>query len=142
MGKFFAGLILSLAIVSIGGFVNYQRNAHLDQELEQRPYASLSDEDLDTLKQAYEGERQGLQNRLNAYPEDRTGVMDGFAPADLGGKLDAFDSFQRKNKSWRDTNRERLSHEIDLDKLNKEKSVRTRGLHIEHNRVWRRLTTF
>ena len=33
-------------------------------------------------------------------------------------------------------------HEIELEKLNKEKNVRSRGLHIERNRILRRLTTF
>ena len=129
-------------MLTVGGFANYQRNEPLDNELKDRPYATLSDADLDALLQAYEGERMGLENRLNAYAEDRTGVMDGFAPSDLGGKLDAFDSFQRKNNSWRETNRAKLSHEVELDRLNKEKGIRTRGLHIERNRIWRRLTTF
>ena len=142
MGKFFASLVILIAVVTIGGFANYHRNAPLDNELKNRPYATISDADLQALIAAYEGEQQGLQNRLNSYAEDRTGVMEGFAPSDLHGKLGAFDSFQRKNESWRDTNRARLSHEIELEKLRTEKGVRDRGLHIERNRIWRRLTTF
>lgn len=142
MGKLFTGLIVLLAIATIGGFANYTRNAPLDAELANRPYATLSEADLDALLQAYTSEQQGLQNRLNNYAQDRTGVMDGFAPADLGGKVNAFDSFQRKNNKWRDTNREKLSHEIELEKLTKEKNIRARGLHVERNRVWRRVTTF
>ena len=141
MGKFFAVLIVLVAVVSIGGFANYHRNAPLDNELKNRPYATLSDSDLTALIEAYQGETQGLQNRLNAYAEDRTGVMEGYAPSDLHGKLGAFDSFQRKNESWRDTNRAKLSHEVELEKLEKERSIRQRGLHIERNRILRRLTT-
>ena len=142
MGKVLIALLVVVATVGIGGFVNYQRNAPLDAELQNRPYGTISDADLAALIAAYEGEKTGLENRLKGYSKDRTRVMNGLAPADLQGKLTAFDSFQRKNESWRETNRAKLGHEIELEKLQKEKNIRDRGLHIERNRIIRRITTF
>ena len=142
MAKAFAGLLILVVAVAVGGYYNYHRNAHLDDELKNRPYAGLSDADLDALLQAYQGEMKGLEGRLAGYGKDRTRVMDGFAPADLHGKVQAFESFARKNNSWRDVNRQRLGHEVEVEKLEREKNIRAQGLHIEKNRILRRLLTF
>ena len=142
MAKVLLGFLVVVVALCGAAIGNYQRNANLDQELRDRPYAGMSDEDLNALLSAYKGEAQGYQAKLNGLGKDRTKVMDGYAPADYNGKLKAFENFQRKNESWRDVNRQRLSHEVEIEKLEKEASIRARGLHIEKNRIMRRITTF
>ena len=84
----------------------------------------------------------GLQARLSRTGGDNTRIMDGYAPADFDGKLKAFEQFQRKNNSWRDTNRARLEHEVELEKIQKELAIRERGLDDEFTRIKRRVLTF
>lgn len=142
MAKVLLGFLVVVVALCGAAIGNYQRNANLDQELRDRPYAGMSDEDLNALLNAYKGEAQGYQAKLSGLGKDRTKVMDGYAPADYNGKLKAFENFQRNNESWRDVNRQRLSHEVEIEKLDKEAGIRARGLHIEKNRIMRRITTF
>ena len=142
MGKSFALLLIATVGVVLAGFANYQRNAPLDKELEERPYGTISDEDLVALIDAYTMERGGTMARMGGKKDDRTTVMDGFAPGDLDGKLKAFDSFQRKNERWRNQNRQRIEFDIELERLKKEQGIRDRGLDEERNRILRRLLSF
>jgi hypothetical protein len=142
MGKALVVFVILVMVVAIGAFSNYQRNAPLDEELRDRPYASLADKDLNALLGAYEGQVAGLQSQLGNPKADRTGVMDGFAPADFDGKLKAFDRFQRQESRWRNTNRSKLENQIEVEKLQKERGIRDRGLHEERNRILRRVLTF
>ena len=141
MGKFLAIILIATLGVGLAGFANYHRNEPLDRELVNRPYGTLSDDDLKALIGAYNLERDGAIARLGKG-NDRTRVMDGLAPGDLHGKLKAFNSFQRKNERWRDHNRERIGFNIELEKLKKEQGIRQRGLHEERNRILRRVLTF
>lgn len=140
--KILAVIVMIPVVVACIAYSNYERNAPLDEELRNRPYKSVSDENLASLISAYESEMGGFQARMNSYGKDRTKVMDGLAPADYDSKVKAFESFQRKNEGWRDANRARLGHEVELEKLQAEQSIRDRGLHIEKNRILRRMTTF
>ena len=142
MGKFILVLLLLVVGVGVAGFANYQRNEALDQELQHRPFKAYSLEDLQKLSSAYQGEMDGLQARLSRTAGDNTRMMDGYAPADFDGKLKAFEQFQRKNNSWRDTNRARLEHEVELEKIQKELAIRERGLDDEFTRIKRRVLTF
>jgi hypothetical protein len=142
VGKSLAVLLIATVGVGLAGFANYHRNAPLDRELEVRPYGTISDDDLKALIEAYSMERDGAVARLGGKRNDRTRVMDGFAPGDLDGKLKAFDSFQRKNERWRDHNRQRIEFNIELEKLKTEQGIRDRGLHEERNRILRRVLTF
>ena len=142
MGKLFLILLLLVAGVGIAGFANYQRNEALDHELQNRPLKAYAIEDLEKLANAYQGEMDGLQARLSRTGGDNTRIMDGYAPADFDGKLKAFEQFQRKNNTWRDTNRARLEHEIELEKIQKELAIRERGLDDEFTRIKRRVLTF
>ena len=142
MAKFFATLLFLVIAVGTAGFVNYQRNAPLDDELHDRPYGTLSDDDLGALLAAYDMEHRAAVSILHKHSGDRTRIMDGYAAADFGGKVKAFESFQRSNNQWRDTNAGRLELETELEKLETEQRIRERGLHIEQNRILRRLLTF
>jgi len=142
MGKFFLVLVLLVVGLGVAGFANYQRNEPLDHELQNRPYQAYKIEDLQKLENAYQGEMDGLQARLSRTGGDNTRMLDGYAPADFDGKLKAFERFQRKNNSWRDTNRARLEHEVELEKIQSELSIRERGLDDELTRIKRRVLTF
>ena len=142
MGKFLLIVLVLGVALGIGGYTNYERNAHLDEELRDRPYAGYSDADLDSLTNAYEGEMSGLQARLGKAAGDNTRVMDGYAPADFDGKVKAFEQFQRKNNAYRDTNRKRLGHQVELENLQKEQRIRSEGLNDEFTRIKRRVLTF
>ena len=142
MAKVLLGFLIVVVALCGAAYANYERNAPLDAELRDRPYAGLADKDLKALLDAYKAEKRGYQTQLAKSGGDRTTVMDGLAPADYHGKVKAFESFQRQNERWRDVNRQRLSHEVEVEKLEREASIRARGLHIEKNRILRRLTTF
>ncbi len=49
-------LLVVVLGLPIGGFVNYERNEALDQELRDRTYASLRNADLEALVEAYKGQ--------------------------------------------------------------------------------------
>ncbi len=142
MGKLFLGILVLVVGLGAAGYANYERNAPLDEELKDRPYKALAEDDLNALSSAYQKELDGLSGRLKATAGDKTGIMDGYAPADFDGKVKAFESFQRKNNSWRDTNRLRLEHEGELEKIEKERRIRSEGLDDETTRILRRVLTF
>jgi hypothetical protein len=142
MAKFFAVLMGLIVVLAIGAYYNYQRNAHLDKELENRAYASLGDSDLDALISAHTSERDKIKGTLGDGKADPTRVMYGFAPSDLKGKVKAFDHFQRRNSRLKELNRIALQHQVVIEALQKEQSIRDRGLDKEWTRIMRRVTTF
>jgi hypothetical protein len=133
-------LCVALAL-PIGGFVNYQRNAPLDQELKNRTYASLSDADLAMLVNAHEGQTRAYESRLAEGPQGQE-MVDGYAAADLDAKLKGFESFQEFNRQWRDMRGQLLEQKAALEELSREQSIRARGLDREHRRILRRVISF
>ena len=133
-------LVLLLGLIGAGGYANYQRNAELDQELEFRPYAGLSDADLDALLEAYQQELSQIEDSLGNGPDGS--VFRGIKPADLGGKLKAFERFQQENERWKRGHREAIKQKVVLDALRQEQAVRRAGLHRPWRRIIRRVTTF
>ena len=142
MAKVLIGFVALVGALAIAAYANYERNAPLDADLQERPYQSLSDEDLKALLDAYKGQVTGLQAKLGSYSGDRTKVMDGFAPSDFDSKVKAFDRFQRSNSAWRDVNRNRIENQLEVEKLEKEQGIRAQGLHEERTRILRRVLTF
>ena len=136
-------IVFLLLVIALGGlaFANYERNAELEEGTEPRPYRGFSDADIDTLIEAYSAQRDGLANKLKGSG-DRTKVMDGYAPADFAGKLDAFEDFQHKNEAWRDTNRSRLEMIVDLEKLEFEQKIRRQRKEDPWTPIFRRVFTF
>ncbi len=136
-------IVFLLLVIGMGGlgFANYKRNAHLEEGTKPRPYKSFSDADLDALIEAYSGQRDGLANRLKGSG-DRTKIMDGYAPSDFAGKLEAFEQFQRKNESWRDTNRSRLEMVVELERLEFETAFRRQRKEDPWTPIFRRIFTF
>ncbi len=138
MGKVL--LVLLLVVVPALGFLNYRRNAHLDAEFENRVYATLSDEDLKTLSEAYQAQVNDLATRVADKPLGAD-EMDSFAPADLQGKVKGFEAFQGYNRHWRRMRAELFEQEAALKEILRERSIRERGLDNPINRVKRRLLT-
>ena len=139
MGKALLALTVLVAAAAGGGYYNYERNAHLDEELAGRPYATLADAELDLLIAAYEQERAELEERL-AVIASRAGGGRGYGD-DLMGKVKGFDRAQRHATQWRDAQAEMLDRQVAVESLEREKQIRTRGLDSEWQRVWRRVTT-
>jgi hypothetical protein len=138
MGKVL--LVLLLVVVPALGFLNYRRNAHLDAELENRVYATLSAEDLEALSAAYQSQVDDLATRVADNPQGAD-EMDSFAPADLQGKVKGFESFQGYNRHWRRMRAELFEQEAALKEIQREQSIRARGLDDPINRVKRRVLT-
>ena len=135
------GLLLLLLLVLIaGGGYNYYRNAPLDEELESRPYAKLSDSELETMIRAYEDELARATHNLNG-PPDGDWRMRGYAPSDLGGKLEAFDRYQDAAQAWKSRYHRSLEHKGQIELLHKEQEIRAAGLHKAWRRALRRLIT-
>lgn len=133
-------LILVLCALTIGGFVNYRRNAPLDAELQNRTYADLKDPDLDTLIQAYEEETRRLGAWVEQEPSARV-PSQALDASDLGGKVKTFERYQRETNRWRSLRQEVLQREATLEALNKEKNLRARGLNQRWRQILRRVIT-
>jgi hypothetical protein len=126
-------------LVAGGGYLNYNRNAHLDADLEFRPYKTLSDEDIQTLIDAQGEQVQQMVSSLSGQaPDARVGHL---APSDMQARLEAFESFQSEHQRWRESHRELLSGQVMVDALRKEQEIRAAGLHKPWVRILRRVTT-
>jgi hypothetical protein len=134
-------LCLLLVLLPVVGFVNYRRNAPLDEELQNRIHANLSDADLLTLIEAYRLETKRLAASVTEAPggEDE---LDGIAPGDFDGKVKAFQNFQVYNRQWRRSRAELFEQEAALEELRREQSIRERGLDKPANRILRRVVSF
>lgn len=139
MGKLVA--IVLLLVLPIGGFVNYRRNAPLDQELENRTYANLPDDDLAALIEAYEGEARRLSGLVSNKPQGED-ELDGYSASDYDGKVKAFRTFQQYNSQWRRARGELFEQEAALEELRREQSIRERGLDKPWKRILRRVLHF
>lgn len=142
MRQFFLSLLILVLVVGGAGFANYQRNAPLDAELEDRPYAKYSDADLEALLTAHKAERDRIRGALSKKSADPTRVMNGFAAGDFDGKVHAFDKFQKRNSAYKQVNAMALEHEVEIEALEKEVGIRKRGLHDPRKRMMRRILTF
>ena len=140
MGDKSMPVLVALCAVLIGGFVNYQRNAPLDVELQNRTYAELKQADLEALLAAYQLETQRLRVWVDQEPP--AGTPDHAKGAsDVGGKAETFARFQREANRCRALRQEVLEREATIEALEKEKSIRARGLDQPWRQILRRLTT-
>jgi len=142
MRQLFLSLVIGVVVVGGAGFANYHRNAPLDAELADRPYARYASADIEALLEAHTDERDRIRGVLSKRGSDPTRVMNGFAAGDFDGKLDAFDKFQKRNNVYRQVNVIALEHEVEIEALEKEMSIRKRDLDDPLTRIWRRIRTF
>jgi hypothetical protein len=133
-------LLLGLcALLLGGGFVNYQRNAGLDKDLQFRPYAGYSDKDLDAMRKAYEKQVGQMRSGLGEVDQSRIART---KPSDYQSKLREFERFQKENERWKEGHREMLGSQVVVDAIKKEQEIRRAGLDNPWNRILRRATTF
>lgn len=128
-----------LGLVCGGGYYNYQRNAHLDKDLKFRPFAGITDPELQVLVEAYETKMQHMARNFGASgPQVHNRRA---APSDLPSKVAAFEQFQRENERWKEGRRQILSESATIDQLRHEQKIREQGLHKPWVRMMRRVTT-
>ena len=141
MGKFFLALFVLVLLLGGGGYYNYHRNAGLDQELAVRPHKGLSTPDLEALAAAYRSEIDNDRMLVGERPQG-TELMNGLKAGDYDSKVKSFEKFQGYNNQWKAARRNMAERQVALEEVEKELSIRARGLHQEHTRIWRRISTF
>jgi len=138
--KLVGPLLIALVVLVGGGYYNYQRNAPLDRELQNRPHAGLSTSDLELLFEAHKAELARLERKLGVQ-SDGTREVGSYAPSDLKGKLQGFDRFQSRNRLWKEVYREKLDQELAIESIDKERALRHQGLDQRWVQIWRRVST-
>ncbi len=138
MKALFALLVLCAALLG-GGFLNYQRNAGLDKDLQFRPYAGYSDRDLDAMRRAYEQQAAQMRGGLGEVDQSRIART---KPSDYQTKLREFERFQQENERWKEGHREMLGTQVVAEAIRKEQEIRRAGLDNPWKRILRRATTF
>jgi hypothetical protein len=132
-------IMVVLLGVPIAAGVNYMRNEPLDEELKDRPYAGITDAELEALLGAYKNEL----GRSAVEAEPGTDAFNDPARfADYEEKVQAFEKFQDSNESWKHARGQLFGKQTTLQVLQHEASIRARGLHRPLPRIWRRISTF
>jgi hypothetical protein len=133
-------LVLFVGIPLLAG-MNYMRNAPLDEELKQRPYAGISDADLASLLAAYGDEVKRTRSAVAEEPGEHA-FNDPARFGHYGEKVEAFEKFQHSNDEWKQARGQLFGQQTTLEALQHENSIRERGLHEPLPRIWRRISTF
>ncbi len=137
MGKL--GLLLLVCILSVGGFVNYQRNLAVEQEVRLRPYADLGSEDLETLIRAYEQDVAEAEDWLGDAPQEPSATA---MTSRREGKRSAFERFRQDTRAWDERRQAVLDREVMLEALQAEHAIRQRGLDRRWREILSRLLSF
>jgi hypothetical protein len=132
-------VVVVLALLGGGGFLNYQRNAHLDKDTEFRPLKTYTDEQLAQLIEAHRENVVRLHRNAGAAPSMSTS---GVHASDLEAKIEAFDRFERLNSAWKDKHALALQEQVRVEAIEREQKLRRAGLHKPWRRVLRRVITF
>jgi uncharacterized membrane protein YebE (DUF533 family) len=142
MGKVLFLLVLLVAAVAGRGYWNYNRNAAIEADLHKpRPFANISTPDLMKLIAAYEAENKRAKARVAATPGSDAAISQK-DESDIEGKADAFAAFQRQNEAWKAQRGNVMEHQVELEQLRFEKSIRDRHLDDPQEVFKRRLLTF
>ena len=142
MGKAILALLVLVVAAAGAGYWNYNRNAGIEADLHKpRPFANVSTPDLAKLIAAYEEEAKRAKARVAAAPggEDAIAQQDA---SDVGGKAQAFANFQRNNEAWKAQRGAVMEHQVEIEQLKFEKSIRDRHLDDPKEVFKRRLLTF
>jgi hypothetical protein len=133
-------LVLVVGVPLLGAF-NYMRNAPLDEELKQRPYAGISDADLASLLAAYGQQVEHARAGVAEEPSTHD-FNDPERFGHYGEKVEAFEKFQHSNDQWKQARGQLFGEQTALKDLRHEASIRERRLHQPWPRIWRRVSTF
>ncbi|HTO07121.1 MAG TPA: hypothetical protein VMR86_08690 [Myxococcota bacterium] len=137
-------LLFVVLVAAAGGglYWNYNRNAGMEADLHKpRPFANLSTPDLVKLIAAYEAETKRAKARVAAAPGGEDAI-DRKGESDVGGKAEAFAAFQRQNEAWKAQRGAAMEHQVELEQLKFEKTIRDRHLDDPTEVFKRRLLTF
>ncbi len=137
-------LLVLVAALLIGGGWNYHRNASLaseDEDKTPRPYRKLSSEELDQLLAAYKQERDQYKQALEKIDVEAD-PMRAYAPSDLEAKLGGFARAQGRAARWTEVHGQMLDREVEIERIQRERTQR--GVHVDSGwmRVWRRIVSF
>ena len=131
-------IVLLLVILCAAGGWNYHRNAKIENAVP-RPYRGYSDEELNQLISAYQGEVEVQMERYrNATAGERVSVQDGGL---LEERIDEFERVQRLGKQRKERAYKVTENQILVEQLAKEQFARDRDRPI-YKLIFRRLTTF
>ena len=143
MLRFFWTLLILVAALSGAAYWNYQRNAPLDRDLEQRrPFRTLSEKDLSALEQAYRDELAGHRQKLELYTQASSSSGGSYAPSDLQGRIDGFSKAQAGASRMRDLQLTVREREVELEQIARERQIRSTGMDQPWKRIKRRVLTF
>ena len=113
-------LLLLLAILCGGGAYNYQRNVALEKQ-EPRPYRGYTDEQLEQLAAAYEGEKAKDSQRYEKASSRRATAQ---GKAYFQDQVDEFERVQRAGAGRKAAQLELAESESQLKRLRAELSRR------------------
>ena len=130
-------MFLLLILVVAGGW-NYHRNAVIENAVP-RPYRGYSDEELQQMMSAYQGEVEIQMARYrNAGDVNKVEIEGGGL---LEDRIDEFERAQRASQKRRDRAYKVTENQIVADQLAKELVIRERDRPI-YKMIFRRATTF
>ncbi len=130
-------MLLLLILVVAGGW-NYHRNAVIENAVP-RPYRGYSDEELDQMISAYQGEVEVQMARYrSAGNVNKVEVQGGGL---LEDRIDEFERAQRASQARRDRAYKVTDNQIVVEQLAKERVIRERDRPI-YKMIFRRATTF
>ena len=130
-------MILLVILCAAGGW-NYHRNALIDAAVP-RPYRGYSDEELNQLISAYQGEVEVQMERYrNSTAAKKVTVQDGDL---LEEQIDEFERVQRLSKQRREHAYQVTDNQILVEQLAAEQVTRERNRPI-YKMIFRRVTTF
>ena len=130
--------LILLVILCVAGGWNYHRNTLIDDAVP-RPYRGYSDEELNQLISAYQGEVEVQMERYrNSTAAKKVTVQDGGL---LEEQIDEFERVQRLSKQRRDRAYQVTENQILVEQLAAEQVTRERNRPI-YKMIFRRVTTF
>ncbi len=131
-------IVFLLLILVVAGGWNYHRNAVIENAVP-RPYRAYSDEELQQMMSAYQGEVEIQMARYrNAGDVNKVEIQGGGL---LEDRIDEFERAQRASQKRRDRAYKVTENQIVADQLAKELVIRERDRPI-YKMIFRRATTF
>jgi hypothetical protein len=115
-------LLLLLLLLCGYGVWNYQRNLEAEAAMP-RPYKGYTDEQLDQLAGAYQGQVDALNERYDAASGKRSDVRDAQL---LGDAVDEFQRVQRKSRAVRELGARASQEQASLQAIQDERAIRAK----------------
>jgi restriction endonuclease len=130
--------VILLVILCAAGGWNYHRNTLIDDAVP-RPYRGYSDEELNQLISAYQGEVEVQMERYrNSTAAKKVTVQDGGL---LEERIDEFERVQRLGEQRKERAYQVTDNQILVEQLAAEQLTRDRNRPI-YKMIFRRVTTF